>query len=60
MIALSENADIAQAVIQGRYKELLDHPKLIEAVENQQVRDKFSKVDIAQILQEVRGGQGNS
>lgn len=60
MIALSENADIAQAVIQGRYGELLDHPKLIEAVENQQVRDKFTKVDIVTILQEVRGGQGNS
>ena len=56
MVALSENSDVAQAVIEGRYRDLLDHPKLIEAVEDKEVREKFSKVDIAKILEEVRGG----
>ena len=55
MLALSENADVAQAVLDGRYRDLLDHPKMIEAVENQEVREKFSKIDIAQILEQVRG-----
>ncbi len=60
MLALSENTEIAQAVIQGRYRDLLDHPKMIEAVENKEVREKFSKVDIAEILEQIRGGKSGS
>ena len=52
--SLSEDPEIAQAIIEGRYRDLLDHPKLIAAVEQDQVRDKFAKVDMAKILAEVR------
>ena len=51
---LSEDPEIAKAVVEGRYRELLDHPKLIAAVENEKVRTRFAKVDIAKILEDTR------
>lgn len=54
VLALSEDPEIARAVTEGRYRDLLDHPKLIEAVENETVREKFAKADIAKILEDTR------
>lgn len=54
VLALSEDQEIARAVTEGRYRDLLDHPKLIAAVEDDAVRAKFAKVDMAQILEDTR------
>ncbi len=53
---LSEDREVARLVVEGRYTDLLDHPRLIDAVQKDEVRAKFARVDIAAILNEVRGG----
>jgi hypothetical protein len=52
---LSADEDVARLVVAGDYKALLDHPRLIEAVQKDEVRAKFGKVDMGKILDEVRG-----
>ena len=59
ILTLSTDPEVANAIVGGRYRDLLDHPKLIEAVENKEVREKFAKVDISKILEEVRGAKGS-
>lgn len=54
VVALSQDPEIAETVIRGDYRALLDHPKLIEAVEEPAIREAFSNVDITTILAEVR------
>ncbi len=51
---LGNDPEIALAVVQGRYRDLMDNPKILSAVERPEVKAKFSKVDIADILEKVR------
>jgi hypothetical protein len=55
---LSGDKEVSRLVIEGRYRELLDHPRLVEAVENQSLRARFADVDMGKILDEVRGTSG--
>jgi hypothetical protein len=55
---LADDQQIADLVVRGDYHALLDHPKLIEAVQNEQVRARFGKVDMGAILENVRGQAG--
>lgn len=52
---LAADEEVARLVMKADYVALLDHPRLIEAVQKDEVRRKFGKVDMGKILEEVRG-----
>lgn len=51
---LSTDPQIALAVVQSRYRDLMDNPKILDAVQRPEVKAKFAKVDVAGILEKVR------
>lgn len=55
--ALSKDPDIALAIQEARYRDLLDHPSLVKAVRDEEVRARFSRVDLPAILAQVRAGR---
>lgn len=57
MKELSRDPELAKAIKEQRYRDVLDHPKLIDAVQDSAVKKKFSNVDIGAILEEVRNGK---
>jgi hypothetical protein len=53
--ALSGDEEIALAVREKRFRDLLDHPKIVAAAREPNLRKKLSKVDLEAILAEVKG-----
>lgn len=51
--ALSGDEQIAAAIREKRFRDLLDHPKLVKAARSSVVRRKFEKVDMGAILDKV-------
>ena len=51
--ALASDPKIAEAVRANRFRELLDHPKLVAAARSSVVRKKFKNVDIEALLEQV-------
>lgn len=54
VLELSRDKEIANTISQRRFRDLLDHPKLIGALEDKSLRAKFSKLDIEKLLKQVQ------
>ena len=52
---LGNDPEIAKAIRDKRFRELLDHPKIVEAARSDSLRLKFKEVDIEKILKETLG-----
>lgn len=51
---LSKDPEIARAIAEKRYRELMDNAKIVALLDEPQVRQKFSRLDIAGVLARVR------
>ena len=53
--ALGRDEEVAAAIRERRFRDLLDHPKVVEAARNEKLRRKLKGVDIEAILKKTLG-----
>ena len=51
--ALGRDEEVAAAIRERRFRDLLDHPKVVEAAGNEKLRQKLKNVDIDSILKKT-------
>ncbi len=51
--ALGRDEEVAAAIRDRRFRDLLDHPKVVEAARNEKLREKLKNVDVESILKKT-------